>query len=295
MRQCLICGCKGTAKIRTDKTFMKKNVQKQQKSSLKACKKSVFVHLVYVFCYLCSMLEKTKGIVLHSIRYGDDNMIVSVYCQHRGTLTFMVRVPKSKHAKVKAQLLRPLSILDLDIDYRDRVQMQRIHDMHVALHYTSLPYEPVKEALAMFLGEVLYYALKREGQNLDLYDFLENSLQWLDLTEKDYANFHICLLIQLTRFLGFFPNVDEIPAHSLFDLVEGSFVRVIPFHGQYLTEEESLFMGKLLKMNFLTMHRVHLNRAQRGRVLRILNMYYRIHVPDFPELKSLDVLTELFD
>ncbi len=240
------------------------------------------------------MLEKTRGIVLHTLKYGEDSLIVSVYTLHRGAMTFVVKVPRGKHARMKTQLLRPLTVLDMDIEYRERLQMQKIKEMHVALTYTSLPYEPLKEAVAMFLGEALYYALKKEGMNHPLFEFLEHSLEWFDLAEQDYANFHLCLLIQLTRHLGFFPNLQDAEQNALFDLVEGCFVYVIPHHGQYLSADEAAFMAKLLKMNYATMHRVHLNRAQRGRILRILNLYYRVHIPEYPELKSLDVLAELF-
>lgn len=255
----------------------------------------LFALVLADFRYLCGMLEKTKGIVLHSLRYGDDSLIVSIFTLSHGTLPFMVKAPKGKRSSVKIQLLRPLTILELDIDFRDRLQMQRIKDMHVALAYSTLPYEPVKEAVAMFLGEVLYHALKCESQNQPLFDFLEHSLEWLDVADHDYANFHLCLLIQLTRFLGFYPNMDTSSSKSVFDLLDGSYVDVIPHHGQYLLADEAVFLEKLLKMNYATMHRVHLNRQQRGRILRMLNTYYRVHVPDFPELKSLDILAELFD
>ena len=249
----------------------------------------------FFFDYLCIMLEKTRGIVLHALRYGDDSLIVSVLTLHRGTLAFLVKVPKGRRSGVKTQLLRPLAILEMDIDYRDRLRMQRIREMHVSVPYSSLPYQPVKESLAMFLGEVLYHALRREGENPALFEFLEKSLEWLDLADRDYANFHLCLLIQLTRYLGFFPNMQDASPDALFDLQEGCFTTILPRHGLYLKAEEAGFLMKLLKMNYATMHRVHLNRTQRGRILKILNTYYRVHIPEFPELKSLDVLTELFD
>lgn len=241
------------------------------------------------------MLEKTQGIVLHSFKYGEDSLIVNIFTLHRGTMSFMVRIPKGKHAAVKTQLIRPLTILELDIDYRDRLQMQRIRDMHVAVPYFSIPYEPAKEAMAMFMGEVLFHALKKESENGILYTFMRNSLEWLDLADENFANFHLCFLIQLTRHLGFFPNLNNARRGVFFDLLEGSYVFVLPRHQHYLNAQETSFLSLLLKMNYATMRRLHLNRHQRGRILRILNDYYRIHIPDFPELKSLDVLAELFD
>lgn len=240
------------------------------------------------------MLEKTRGIVLHAFRYGEDSLIVNVFTLNRGTISFMVKSPKGRRTGIKAQLLRPLTILELDMDYRDRLQMQRIRDMHVALPFSTLPYEPVKEAVAMFLGEVLYHALRHEGENPVLFGFLEQSLEWYDLAEHDYANFHLCLLIQLTRHLGFFPNMAGASEGAYFDLLDGCFTPIPPVHGQNLDQMESAFLLLLLKMNYATMHRVHLNRVQRGRILKVLNLYYRIHLPEFPELRSLDVLAELF-
>lgn len=232
---------------------------------------------------------------MHAFRYSDDSMIVSILTRSRGAVPFLFKVPKGRHSSLKAQLLRPLTMLEIEMDFRERMQMQRIKDMHVDVNYASLPYEPAKEALAMFLGEALYHALKHEERNDELFDFLSAALQWLDLADSAFANFHLCLLIQLTRHLGFFPNTDEAGPGTVFDLMEGCFVHAIPCHGQYLPYAETQMFPHLLKMNFATMHRVHLNRQQRGRILKVLNLYYRLHLPDYPELKSLDVLTELFD
>ena len=43
------------------------------------------------------------------------------------------------------------------------------------------------------------------------------------------------------------------------------------------------------------MHLYAMTRAERMRCLEVMNLYYRLHLPGFPELKSLEVLKELFD
>lgn len=50
----------------------------------------------------------------------------------------------------------------------------------------------------------------------------------------------------------------------------------------------------LFRMNYPTMHLFRLSRRERQRILHVLNEYYRLHVPGFPELKSLEILQELF-
>lgn len=48
-------------------------------------------------------------------------------------------------------------------------------------------------------------------------------------------------------------------------------------------------------MNFPTMHLYRLSRHDRNRIVSVLLAYYRLHIPQFPELKSLQVLQELWD
>jgi DNA repair protein RecO (recombination protein O) len=50
----------------------------------------------------------------------------------------------------------------------------------------------------------------------------------------------------------------------------------------------------LMRMDFVSMHLFRLSRADRNRILELLILYYRLHIPQFPELRSLSVLQELF-
>jgi DNA repair protein RecO (recombination protein O) len=62
-----------------------------------------------------------------------------------------------------------------------------------------------------------------------------------------------------------------------------------------LKPDEASRIRLLLRMNYETMHLFAMSRAERSRCLMVINDYYRLHIPDFPILKSIDVLKELFD
>ena len=49
-----------------------------------------------------------------------------------------------------------------------------------------------------------------------------------------------------------------------------------------------------MRMDFPTMHLYRLSRQERNRIIDVLLQYYRLHIPQFPELKSLAVLQELW-
>ena len=117
---------------------------------------------------------------------------------------------------------------------------------------------------------------------------------WLDACEKNFSNFHLVFLIRLSRFLGLYPNTEDYAEGAYFDLMNACFTLEKPIHGMFLRPEESARIINLMRMKYDNMHLFAMNRMERNRCLDIINEYYRLHLPDFPELKSLPVLQELF-
>lgn len=240
------------------------------------------------------MLETTSGIVLHYNRYNDDSAIVDIYTLSRGSVSFLVRDRRrQRKCSPQTMLLRPLNIIELVFDYRPSASLQRIQELHIAHCYTSLPYNPIKETIALFLSEFLHNALRREVQNPDLYHYILYNMQWLDAAGEGLANFHIVFLTRMTFYLGFWPNIDRRNMLPYFDLKDSIATDTEPAHNFFIKGEEAALMPKLLRMDIHNMNRFRLTREQRGRVLDLLTVYYRLHVPEFRELRSLAVLREV--
>lgn len=239
------------------------------------------------------MLTKTRAIVLRSIKYGEQSLIVDLFTQYSGRLSFVVRIPKSSRGKLKKQLFQPATILDLEFDYRPRLSLQQIKSASIASPLMSVVSNPYKLSIVLFLCEFLVYATKDEQQNTPLYNFIESGLEWLERANEGFANFHVIFLSHLTLFLGFCPNLDSYGPY--FDLRGGGFVSSRPLHPDYLEHGESDLVASLMRLDYNTMRLFKLNRSQRWRCLEVILKYYQLHLPDFPELKSLDVLRELFD
>ena len=262
-----------------------------------------------LFCNFASSLrqfmqEKTLGIVLRLLKYNDESVIADIFTSDYGAMGFIVRLPRNRKSPLRTVLLRPLSILSLEFDYRPNQNLQRLRGMQVAVPYRSLPYEPMKEAVALFLSEFLYHALRHETHNPALFRYLSSGLQWLDETQEGVANFHLVFLMRMTRFLGFWPAIREERRSAelrdrlrrpvaCFDLKEGIMTEMIPRHEAFLPPAESAMVPFILRMNFPTMHLFRMNREQRNRILDVLTDYYRLHVPEFPELKSLEILRSI--
>lgn len=242
------------------------------------------------------MLQKTLGIVLHSLKYSDTANIVDVYTESSGRVSFLVPVSRSRKAAVKAVLFQPLSIIELEAEIRSTSTLHRIKEAKSFFPFSSIPYDPYKSAIVLFLAEFLYRGVREETENRPLFAYLRHSIAWLDECTDNFANFHLVFLMRLSRFLGLYPNVEDYQQGDYFDLLNASFTSVRPqLHHYYIGGEEAYLVTKLMRMNYDTMHLFGMSRTERSRCLTIMNDYYRLHIPGFTELKSLSVLQELFD
>ena len=240
------------------------------------------------------MLVKTEAIVLHSFKYGETRLIVDMFTREAGRMSFVVPLPKTPKSRLKKQYFQPMTLLEVECDMRQRGGLQKLKDARLLSAYTTIPFSPEKLALSLFTAEFLYHALRSEQQNEPLFAYMCDSMQWLDMAGTGYANFHLTFLMRLSRFLGFYPNLEEYADGAVFDLRAATFSRVVPMHRDFLGPDESRRIHLLMRMDFPTMHLYRLSRHDRGRIVQVLLQYYRLHIPQFPELKSLGVLQELF-
>lgn len=248
------------------------------------------------FCYLCAIMEvKTGALVLRTVKYGDSKVIVDMLTARRGRVSFVCSLSKNGRGKLGKQLFQPLTMLDIVFDFRENVQLQRLADVRVAVPFVSIPFDSGKLSILLFLAEFLAYATRDEQGNELLFAYIWKSLLWLDGAQQAFANFHLVFMMHLTRFVGFYPNLDDdAGGASWFDLREGWFTRQRPLHTDCLSPVEASRVSTLMRMNYDNMRLFRMSRADRNRCLEVVLHYYRLHVPNFPELRSLDVLRTLF-
>ncbi|MBO7129397.1 MAG: DNA repair protein RecO [Prevotella sp.] len=240
------------------------------------------------------MLTKTQAIVLHAIKYGETRLIVDMFTRQHGRLSFIVSLPKSPKAKVRKQFFQPLTMLEIEADLRPKIQLQKIRDVRLAVPFITIPFDPNKLSISLFIAEFLYHALRGEQQNAPLYDYVANSIIWLDSQDTSYANFHLVFLMRLSRFLGFYPNLDHYQVGDYFDLRESIFTSQPPMHRDFLMPQEAEKIQVMMRMDYPTMHLYKMSHYERNRLLEVSLTYYRLHLPDFPEMKSVEVLREMY-
>lgn len=239
------------------------------------------------------MLHKTSGILLHTTPYAENSLIVKVYTQHFGMQAYIINGVRSKKSKNKAALFQPLALIDLVVSGNERTSLQRITEISLHQPYEEIPYNIIKSTIALFLNEILLKSLREQHPDEELYTFIKNSLGVLDLHHESCANFHIYFLLQLSRYLGFYPQGRYSPETPVMDLQEGKFVGRLPQHPHYLQAPVSGFLSAFLGLGFHSFQEVKMDKNERKQLLQAIVLLYQLHISSFGLVKSLEVLEEL--
>lgn len=240
------------------------------------------------------MLEKTTGIVLHNVKYAESSSVLTVYSRLHGRSAYMIYGVGKKKSAVKPALLQALSILEMNVNHQPGKDIQQIKEVRVAPYSNGISPDPVKNALALFIAELLFKTLKRPGADEHLYDFLEHAIQMLEEMEFGLANFHLVFMFKLSKFLGFAPTSEDADK-VYFDLMNGVFLKTRPLHKNFLNIDDTANFTRVLHTGFDNMHELHLSRSVRQKILNDLIEYYKLHLPEFHGLNATAVLQELFD
>lgn len=241
------------------------------------------------------MLSKTRGIVLHAIPYNDTYSIIYMYTEAFGRVSYLVSRSRGRRGAVSKALFMPLAVLEMEVDHQAKRELHRVKEARLCFPMNDLLFNPVKNAIALFLGEVLFRAVKEREPDAHLFRYLYESIHLLEYADAGIANFHLVFLLGLLRFMGIFPNVEAHREDSYFDLLNGEFVSRIPMHRHYLDPEETRIFACLLRISYENMSLYVFSRQDRIRIIRRIFEYYRLHLPEFPEIKSLEVMQGLFD
>ena len=230
-------------------------------------------------------------IVLSTLRYRDNDLIVKSFSKEVGLVSFIHRGAfKTKKGAAKTAFYQVLSQNSISSTSKN-VDLKTVKDITSTYLYTSLHSNIYKSSIAMFLSEVLSSAIKEEHQNLTLFEFLKTALIYLDLSDN-ISNFHLFFMLKLTKFLGFYPDFSDDPL-DCFNLRTGKF-ELNSLDNYVIEGESTFFMKSLLKSDFESYGFTKMNSTQRNSLLNSLLLYYELHLIDFRKPKSLEVLNTLF-
>ncbi|MBN8860695.1 MAG: DNA repair protein RecO [Sphingobacteriales bacterium] len=242
------------------------------------------------------MVFSTKAIVLRTVPYGETSVIVSCYTQAFGLQSYILNgVRTGRKTNSKGNLFQPASILDMEVYHNELKNLQRIKEVKWHYLYNQVFFNVYKNAVALFITELLQKVVRQPESNADLYEFIEDAYITLDKADdKIVANFPLYFAIHLTSFFGSKIQDNHTAPTDLLDLREGTFTAVPPVHALCTSARVASIIAHLLKiMQPVELPEMILNKLERRETLEALIQFYSLHIHDFGAMRSLAVLQEV--
>lgn len=215
------------------------------------------------------LTSEIELILIAYTKVGDSSLVIHTLSHEYGRKSFLVSIGKG--ANMSSFL--PLNILSCKITENPKSELWRAKEIHSITPLSSLRSELRKNAITMFLSEVLYRSL-RDGSNEEgLYEWCKKMIYTLDSMQEDFSSFHLWFLIQYAAILGF----------------KADYTSVAPF-----AERQHENLQKLLRLDFSSFMLYPLTGKERSEIAECLIHYLSYHLDIRLDIKSLSVLRELF-
>ena len=234
------------------------------------------------------MLEKTRAIVLHNLKYRETGIILYCYSENYGRITFIANGVRKNKTRFPASYFQPLTLIEVIFYNKQSRNLYRMKEISSSLIYNTMHVNIIKSCIAMFIAEVLYRTLHEEESNASLFGFLEKSFCDLDSRDEGIANFHLHFMLHFSGFLGIFPaglltgrrkDADNKDIISFDELDERAFEAVL----------------KMLKDSGCDLQEIRINNKERNEILDCIIKHYNFHLEGVLKLKSLPVLREVLN
>lgn len=241
------------------------------------------------------MLEKTKAIVIHTTRYGESSLIVQCFTEKWGRQSFLMKGVRKSRKNNRTNLFQPLFLLNLDVYFKSNRDLQWIKEVSMILPMNSLQQDMTKRTQALFLTEILAKTLREQEQNLELYQFLEASIEYFEVLDKAQASFHLLFLFQFTKYLGFGPQANYSERRKYFELNLGIFSEDISSADLVKEAELGRYWKACFTNSYEEIDKVIINQEGRNFFLNSLPEFYRFHIDNLNEIKSVEILRTIFN
>jgi DNA repair protein RecO (recombination protein O) len=208
-------------------------------------------------------------IVLNLTKLGESSVVLHALSREYGRRSFVVKVSR----KTSMSLFLPLNILEADVTESPKSTLWRAGSVTARYPLNGIRSNIYKNTMTLFMSEVLYRAVKDGSREEGLYEWCERSILTLDAMERDFSNYHLRFLMELSVAMGFSPSAESLA----------------PFAGKYYP-----MLSEFVQASFAEAMLMPMNGEVRNALSEILLKYLAHHSESSLNVQSLKVLRELY-
>ena len=235
----------------------------------------------------------TPALVLHTTEYSETSVIAKIFTRQLGVRSYIIKGVRKGGSKTKQNLLQPLSHLDLVVYNNPKTQINYIKEIgpHVDAAYNQAinhsNNQAIHNALRFFMTEVLYKTLREEEPMPELFDYVADSIHFSETAGRKLSQQPIQFLLGVSRHLGIEPMDNYSIREPLFDTLAGRY----QYAGEHTLDATT---SQLLHYYLQAMHHGSplpiATLAQRTELINRLLEYYQMHLAEFRNFKSHEIL-----
>lgn len=239
------------------------------------------------------MIVKTRGLVLRNTNYSENSLVVKVFTEKFGIQSFLVNGIRNNKGQIKLSVLQPLNLLDMEIYLKPNGGLQRIKEARPFPLLYQCKQDMAKCSVGMFMLELLNRSLPEEDPLEDLFLFLHDYIVFLEQTENELSLVPQHFMLQLCRFLGFFPELEVKDGYTL-NLNEGrNLYEPEGSAGYTLNTLENELLVLLQNRNPQHLTDIRAPKPLRVDLLNKLLLYYQLHITGGKPFKSISILQQV--
>lgn len=208
-------------------------------------------------------------IILNYTKIRDNSIVVHTLSRTYGRKSFLVRTG----AKAKMAFYLPLNILELSVTENPKSDLWCARPVAAKYPLLGIRNNVFKNAISLFMAEVIYRTVKDGAAEDGLYEWCEHQILTLDALQSDFSNFHIYFLLEFCIALGFRPEVADL----------------LPF-----TDENQAVVAQFMRSDLASAMLIPLTGRVRGDIASSIIRYLEFHTESAINIRSLQVLHELF-
>ena len=233
------------------------------------------------------MKYKSRAITLTYIKQGESSIISKIFTEKHGLQSFIVKGVRSKKAKKKLGLFQPLQLVDINATLFPKNGLQYLAEITIIETISTDKINMNKNFLAIFIAEISSKVLQENEQNSGLFKFVWEIKQKLYNANTIDENFALLFMLNLSKYLGFFPSTENINA-PFFNLETGEFSGKAFNLNIYLTEEKTTILKHLLLGK-----KINIPQELKSELLKDIMQYFRLHHYNLSNISSHLIIESL--
>ncbi|TKJ41101.1 DNA repair protein RecO [candidate division LCP-89 bacterium B3_LCP] len=248
-------------------------------------------------------LIKTEGIILQQRPFSETSKILVAYTGNKGKVSLLFKGGR-KGVKKFPGGLETLNRVELQYYHKDSRNLQNFKSFDLIDTFSDMRADFSRMYTALSIGETILRTTADEEENADLYNYLIQTFEALNLYPNNPWTLRWKSLLDVSRSLGFGFSLggcigcDKKGTIKSFDLSAGGFLcdkhKIDPSHVVPSSGEVWGVLRFLGQCPFEAAPRMVVNAITGRKIEALFLRYFRYHVPTIRSFESWKILDEVY-